>query len=81
SDPDAYWVSVDSRSEVLKANERKTIVGLVPNVVGMGLKDAIYLLENAGLNVRVNGKGWVSRQSIEAGTRIRKGQQIQIELS
>lgn len=79
--PDAYWVSVDSRADQMKANERKTIVGLVPNVVGMGLKDALYLLENAGLNVQINGKGWVTRQSIQAGTKIRRGQQIQIELS
>ena len=65
----------------MKANERKTIVGLVPNVVGMGLKDALYLLENAGLNVQINGKGWVTRQSIQAGTKNSPGQQIQIELS
>lgn len=81
SDPDAYWVSVDARSAQLKTNERKTISGLVPNVVGMGLRDALYILENAGLNVRINGKGWVTRQSIQAGSRIRKGQQILIELS
>lgn len=81
SDPDAYWVSVDARSTQLKTNERKTISGLVPNVVGMGLRDALYILENAGLNVRINGKGWVTRQSIQAGSRIKKGQQILIELS
>lgn len=81
SDPDAYWVSVDARSAQLKTNERKTISGLVPNVVGMGLRDALYILENAGLNVRINGKGWVTRQSIQAGSRVKKGQQILIELS
>ena len=81
SDPEAYWVSVDARADQLKTNERKTIAGLTPNVVGMGLKDALYILENAGLNVRVSGKGWVTRQSLPAGSRIRKGQQIVIELS
>jgi cell division protein FtsI (penicillin-binding protein 3) len=53
----------------------------VPNVIGMGIKDAIYLLENAGLNVRASGRGLVTRQSIDAGNKIQKGQQIIIELS
>ncbi|HMX41906.1 MAG TPA: PASTA domain-containing protein, partial [Saprospiraceae bacterium] len=41
----------------------------VPSVVGMGLKDAIYLLENRGCRVRVEGVGRVARQSIAPGTR------------
>lgn len=78
-DPDAYWVSVGA-DDAIQLSERKTINGLVPNVVGMGLKDALYILENAGLHVQVNGKGWVTRQSLQAGTRILKGQHIVIEL-
>ena len=53
----------------------------VPNTVGMGLKDAMYLLENNGLNVVVIGRGSVTKQSIAAGTKINKGTQIVIELS
>ncbi len=42
----------------------------VPNVLGMGLRDAIYLMENKGLRVRVNGSyGKVRQQSIRPGTR------------
>ncbi|HNK40967.1 MAG TPA: PASTA domain-containing protein, partial [Flavobacteriales bacterium] len=54
---------------------------MVPNVVGMGLKDAIYLLENRGLRVRISGTGMVRRQSIMPGSRLVKGSAITIELA
>ena len=47
----------------------------------MGLRDAIYLLENQGLRVKISGAGVVKSQSLTAGERIQQGQQIQIELS
>lgn len=47
--------------------------GVVPSVVGMGLKDAIFLLEKQGLKVAFKGKGTIISQSIEAGTEARKG--------
>ncbi|MGL5318682.1 MAG: penicillin-binding transpeptidase domain-containing protein [Bacteroidales bacterium] len=55
--------------------------GLVPNVVGMGLKDALYLLETQGLRVTVNGHGRVVSQSIPNGSRAVKGQTIGIRLN
>ncbi len=54
---------------------------LVPDVTGMGLKDAVYMLENSGLQVQVVGKGKVNIQSIAPGTRIIKGQNITLQLS
>ncbi len=53
----------------------------VPNVQGMGLKDAIYLLEKSGLKVYSVGKGKVVNQSIEPGTNIQKGNKIILQLS
>ena len=55
--------------------------GTVPDVKGMGLKDALYLLENAGLRVVIKGAGKVSAQSLPGGSRINKEQTIIIELS
>ncbi|MBK9319728.1 MAG: transpeptidase family protein [Bacteroidetes bacterium] len=52
----------------------------VPNVKGMGLRDAMYLLENQGLQVKPIGRGAVIRQSIQPGTKLEKGQRIIIEL-
>ncbi|MFT7613866.1 MAG: cell division protein FtsI (penicillin-binding protein 3), partial [Parvicellaceae bacterium] len=55
--------------------------GKVPNVVGMGLVDALYLLENSGLYVKIRGSGTVKRQSISSGILLVKGNTIIIELS
>jgi cell division protein FtsI (penicillin-binding protein 3) len=53
----------------------------VPDVRGMGLKDALYLLEQAGLKVKIQGKGKVVSQSVPAGQKIEKGNPIEIKLS
>lgn len=47
--------------------------GCVPQVVGMGLNDALYLLEDSGLTVDVIGCGRVVEQSLKAGTKIADG--------
>lgn len=54
--------------------------GLVPNVVGMDLKDALYVAENAGLKVQIYGVGMVRKQSLPAGQNFNKGQTITLEL-
>lgn len=54
---------------------------VMPNVRGMGLKDAIHLLENMGLKVAVKGKGKVTMQSVAPGTALAKGITIILELS
>lgn len=52
----------------------------VPDVKGMGAKDAVFLLENMGLKVHLSGMGKVYYQSILHGTLIRKGQIIELKL-
>ena len=52
----------------------------VPNVVGMGAKDAVYLLESMGLRVQITGIGKVKSQSIPAGNTLHKGRTIQLRL-
>lgn len=54
--------------------------GVMPNVVGMGLRDALFMLESRGLNVRFTGSGTVVRQSIPADRRIRQGESVSITL-
>ena len=53
---------------------------LVPDVKGMGAKDAVYLLESKGLHVRLSGMGKVTAQSIAPGSYLRKGQTITLTL-
>ncbi|MDR3350457.1 MAG: transpeptidase family protein [Prevotellaceae bacterium] len=52
----------------------------LPSVVGKTLKEALFLLENRGLNVLFSGSGHVVKQSLPAGTSIAKGQTITLEL-
>ena len=61
-----------SESEI---NEKK-----VPRVIGMGAKDAVYLLESLGLRVHLTGMGKVRSQSIPAGNTLHKGKTIQLRL-
>ena len=53
----------------------------VPNVKGMPAMDAISLLENFGLKVKLEGTGKVKNQSIKKGTPIKKGATIILNLS
>ena len=46
---------------------------ITPNVVGMGARDAVYMLENRGLRVKVHGRGKVKKQSYPAGKQIVEG--------
>ena len=75
------WVSVETASEQAALTERLIDPNHVPDVRGMGLRDALYLLENAGLNVQTDGAGTVRRQSIKPGTALRARQTITLELS
>jgi cell division protein FtsI (penicillin-binding protein 3) len=76
------WVSAGVNDQRKVALEPvKQAKGAVPDVTGMGLKDALYLLENAGLRVEIRGAGKVTAQSIPGGTKIGKDQKIIIELS
>ena len=54
---------------------------VTPNVIGLGLKDAVYLLENKGLKINVTGHGKVINQSLMAGTSFSKGQKISLLLN
>jgi len=53
---------------------------LVPNVVGMGLKDALFLLEEREMRVSVRGRGRVVSQSISPGARVTPNGNISLEL-
>ncbi len=74
-----YFNSVDT-SNGIAYEEYSAVKGVMPNVNGMGLKDALYLLGNAGLKTRVTGSGKVISQSIAPGAKIGKGLSVQIEL-
>lgn len=53
----------------------------VPDVSGMGAKDAIYLMQERGLNVQLEGYGKVKEQSIAPGTKANKGERVRLVLA
>ena len=53
----------------------------VPSVVGMNVRDAVYILEKLGLKTRVSGQGKVSSQSVPPGTAVSRGQTVELKLS
>jgi cell division protein FtsI (penicillin-binding protein 3) len=59
---------------------RQTKPNTMPNVVGLGLRDAMYILETKGCIVSFSGQGKVALQTIAPGTTIVKGDKIKIEL-
>ncbi|MEH6406290.1 MAG: penicillin-binding protein [Leeuwenhoekiella sp.] len=71
-------IQKDYDSFYAKAQEK---YNTIPNVKGMSGMDAVSLLENLGLKVRFNGSGRVKTQSLKAGDKVAKNQQIILELS
>ena len=74
------WISTLAQEHKVNFSRKTFANGMVPNVKGMGAKDAVALLENLGVSVIVSGRGKVVEQSIAAGTRLRKGIRIFIKL-
>lgn len=60
--------------------EFNTVKGIMPDIKGMGLKDALFLAGNAGLKTKVKGSGKVVAQSIVPGAKIGKGLALILEL-
>ena len=52
----------------------------VPNVMGMGARDAVYLLESRGVKVRIEGRGKVVSQSLPVGHEIKKGEVCSLKM-
>lgn len=75
------WVTVTTSDSVAVLRPRSIEANRVPDVRGMGLRDALYLLENAGLQVKTLGMGTVRRQSIAPGSDLTTSQAITLELS
>lgn len=66
---EADWGVLNADNDSLMLMNRFVGDKTLPSVLGMGLKDAIYLVENRGCKVRVEGVGKVRRQSLAPGTR------------
>ena len=54
---------------------------LVPNVNGMGARDAVYLMEKHGIKVIITGRGRVIQQSIAPGEKVKAGMKCALKMS
>ena len=73
-------VTLREAADIIDTDDLTISEGLMPNVVGMGLRDAIFMLENSGLRVHYTGRGRVAKQSPQPGVRISRGATVAIEL-
>lgn len=77
----AVWMNVEEQDSLPpEAVAITPTEGTVPDVVGMGLKEAIYLLEKAGMVVSFSGVGVVQSQSFQPGVRVARGSVISLRL-
>ena len=75
------WVYTTKRDSFINAHYRNYTKNLVPDVKGMGVKDAVYILENLNMKVVIKGRGTVLQQSLPPGTRVIPGTKIILEMS
>lgn len=78
---DGYeWGTASAGADCVEFQALKMDDNLVPDVLGMGAKDAVYALSSRGMNVRMRGKGRVALQSVASGTKVVKGKTVSLVL-
>lgn len=75
------WGSMYGSNGQMVLSAKQMTSNTMPNVKGLGLRDALYVLESRNLKVMVKGSGKVAAQSIEPGAAIAKNQPVKIELN
>lgn len=74
------WASSAEENHEVRFSPLQMADKRVPDVRGMGAKDAVYLLESCGLRVNLTGAGKVVSQSVPAGNRVVRGATVRITL-
>ncbi len=75
------WASTAKKGLAITFTEKTPSLQKIPNVLGWGLRDAIYILEKRGLKVEVFGYGKVVFQSLIPNSNFDKGATIKIRLN
>ena len=74
------WGKAERQSGQVALRQVEVDRNITPNVIGMGAKDAVYLLESQGLKVKLHGRGKVKSQSYPAGRQITAGSECILSL-
>jgi cell division protein FtsI (penicillin-binding protein 3) len=80
SSVDEEWVRARLKDNAVLWTTDEIAPGVMPNVTGMTLRDAIFLLENRGVRVSHTGQGRVITQSVNPGVKIGKESSITLKL-
>lgn len=76
------WTDVWAGKDQLAVLQARTASNnAMPDLKGLGLKDALYLMESMKMKVQVKGKGKVVSQSVEAGNPVKKENAVQLVLN
>ncbi len=78
---DRGWARMYANNYQAVLSSKPVTAKIIPDVKGMGLKDALYLLEQKDIKVAVRGTGKVKQQSLAAGTPITKNQILTLDLN
>jgi len=81
SSTEEEWVRTQVKDNAVLWTTNGIAPGVVPNVLGMTLRDAIFILENQGLSVEYQGSGRVQEQSQLPGRKVSHGSKITLKLS
>ena len=75
------WVTVESNENgQITIREANLSNSVVPDVVGMDVTDAVYLLENMGISTEFTGQGVVKEQSLHAGDTVKANSTMHLKL-
>ncbi len=74
------WIETEAKKYSMQLKPTEFQTGIVPDVLGMNAKDAVYMLENMGMKTLIVGKGRVITQSVAPGEIVQDGQIIELTL-
>lgn len=74
------WVKSKTEDNKVKIEPMRVPGNVIPDVQGMGAKDAVFLAERLGLRVQLFGRGKVITQSLKAGSKVVKGNVFKLNL-
>lgn len=78
--PKEGWITITNKENRIEAKRMKIETGVIPDVRGLGLKDALYILENEGYSVSFEGRGRVGDMTPQPGDTVKFGSAVKLTL-
>ena len=80
ADGNPVWGKADRQQKDVLLTQISSKNDIIPDLTGMGARDAVYLLESRGVKAVVKGRGKVKSQSIYSGTAVKQGMACELHL-